>query len=195
MAETTNRPTPPSQPDAGHIPMTEELDSAKWTLPPIIPLLIALVVLGAIVAVTLWTVQPKAGAEAQMLQVGSVEQEGGGTVLVAAQVRVKNLDEKKTLWVRSINGKLDTGTEQLDDPAAAPMNFERYFKAYPALESYRSKPLEVETQVPTGGTEEGMVVFAFPVSKQVFDARKNFTVTLDLYDRSPVVIAEKPQTK
>ena len=37
---TENAPKPPP-PDAGHIPMTEEMDSARWTLPPIVPLLIA----------------------------------------------------------------------------------------------------------------------------------------------------------
>ena len=28
---------PADAPDAGHIPITEEMDSAKWTLPPIVP--------------------------------------------------------------------------------------------------------------------------------------------------------------
>src|SRR4029077_19344863 len=44
--------TPPasaSQGDAGHIPITEELDSAKWTLPPIAPLLVAAVLVGLVV--------------------------------------------------------------------------------------------------------------------------------------------------
>ena len=33
---------PPRQADAGHIPITEELDSAKWTLPPVGVILIGI---------------------------------------------------------------------------------------------------------------------------------------------------------
>jgi hypothetical protein len=45
------KPKPPDALNAGHIPITEEMDSAKWTLPPIVPLLIAAVVVGILVAV------------------------------------------------------------------------------------------------------------------------------------------------
>src|SRR5205085_6492303 len=39
--------------DAGHVPMSEELDSARWSLPPLVPVLIAAVVLGVVVGVYL----------------------------------------------------------------------------------------------------------------------------------------------
>src|SRR3954453_2579548 len=51
-------PTPkakkPEAPDAGHVPMTEEMDSAKWSLPPIVPVLIALALVA--IAGALYTV-------------------------------------------------------------------------------------------------------------------------------------------
>ena len=37
-----------SRPDAGHVPMTEELDSARWSLPPLVPVLVAAVVLAVV---------------------------------------------------------------------------------------------------------------------------------------------------
>ena len=46
MADT-NFPKPGSSFNAGHVPMTEEFDSAKRTLPPIAPLAVALLVPGA----------------------------------------------------------------------------------------------------------------------------------------------------
>ena len=40
----TNFPKPGTDFDAGHVPITEEFDSAKRTLPPVAPLAIALIV-------------------------------------------------------------------------------------------------------------------------------------------------------
>ena len=37
--------------DAGHVPITEELDSAKRNLPPAVPVVIALVVVGIVVGI------------------------------------------------------------------------------------------------------------------------------------------------
>src|SRR5215469_6104111 len=45
------RPTPPPPPpDAGHIPITEELDKAKWTLPPAQVIVIGVVAVAIVVA-------------------------------------------------------------------------------------------------------------------------------------------------
>src|SRR6185312_17315276 len=55
----SSNPTPvvkkPEEPrfDAGHVPMTEELDSARWNLPPVVPVLIAAAVLAVILGLYL----------------------------------------------------------------------------------------------------------------------------------------------
>jgi len=36
------------------------------------------------------------------------------------------------------------------------------------------------------------VLVLFPVTQDAFDKRKSLTVTLENYDRQPMVIAEKP---
>src|SRR5947209_19121880 len=60
MPDEVKFPTPPppspkpEAPDAGHVPMTEEMDSAKWSLPPIVPVLIALALVA--IAVAIYTV-------------------------------------------------------------------------------------------------------------------------------------------
>ena len=36
-AKAPAKAKPADAPDHGHIPITEEMDSAKWTLPPIVP--------------------------------------------------------------------------------------------------------------------------------------------------------------
>ncbi|MBV9608247.1 MAG: hypothetical protein JO187_01710, partial [Acidobacteria bacterium] len=69
MAENTPNPAPnpaaPKRaargpaPDAGHIPITEEMDSYKWTLPPVAPVIIVVLVLGAIVGAFAWFLRAK----------------------------------------------------------------------------------------------------------------------------------------
>src|SRR5205807_3245412 len=41
--------------DAGHVPMTEELDSARWSLPPLVPVLVAAVILGLVLGAYLYS--------------------------------------------------------------------------------------------------------------------------------------------
>ncbi len=46
-----DNPTPPiPQYDAGHVPITEEFDSPKRSLPPAVPVVIALVIVAIVVA-------------------------------------------------------------------------------------------------------------------------------------------------
>ena len=60
-------------PDAGHIPITEEMDSAKWTLPPVLPVLIVLAVLAAIVGGGAYLMRPKPGATGAITGVYAAE--------------------------------------------------------------------------------------------------------------------------
>ena len=41
MPEPLQKPIEKPTYDAGHVPMGEEMDSARWTLPPIVPVAIA----------------------------------------------------------------------------------------------------------------------------------------------------------
>src|SRR5437667_9840696 len=90
--------TPPS--DAGHVPMTEEFDRAKWTLPPIVPVLIALAVVAVVVALFLvGTNRPI--ARGNILGVYPAEQAHQTHVLVGVQLAVEHLD-KNPIWIRDI---------------------------------------------------------------------------------------------
>src|SRR5437762_13269204 len=48
MPEPLQKPIEKPTYDAGHVPMGEEMDSARWTLPPIVPVAISAAVLGII---------------------------------------------------------------------------------------------------------------------------------------------------
>ena len=59
--EVPKKPDSPGAPayDAGHVPITEEFDSAKRTLPPVAPVAIALVVVAIVVAIIAYTERAK----------------------------------------------------------------------------------------------------------------------------------------
>jgi hypothetical protein len=188
MPEEPKTPQPP--PDAGHIPITEEMDSAKWTLPPALPVVIVLVVLAAIVVVGAHLMRPKAGASGAITGVYAAESPDKSSTMVLVQVSVSNIGNKP-MWVREITAQLKTEQGDWTDTAASPVDFARYFKAFPALAQHETPPLKPETKIAAGGQAQGMVLVSFPVSKDAFDKRKSLTVTLENYDRRPLVIAEK----
>jgi hypothetical protein len=183
------KPTQPA-PDAGHIPITEEMDSAKWTLPPAMPVAIVLVVLAAIVGVGAYLLRAKPGASGAITGVYAAETPDKSSTMVLMQVSVSNIGNK-LMWVREIKAQLKTDQGEWTDDAASPVDFARYFKALPALALHETPPLKPETKIAPGDQAEGMVLVSFPVAKDAFDKRKSLAVTLENYDRRPMVIAEK----
>ena len=49
----------------------------------------------------------------------------------------------------------------------------------------------VETKIQPGAEQKGTVLVTFPVTRQQFDARKDFSVTIEPYDQNPIVLREK----
>jgi len=190
MPEQPKSTQPP--PDAGHIPITEEMDSAKWTLAPALPVIIVLVVLAAIIGVGAHLMRPKPGASGAITGVYAAESKDKGSTMVLIQVSVNNIGNKP-MWVREITAQVKTDQGEWTDSTASPVDIARYFQAFPALAEHQSAPLKPETKIAAGGQAEGMVLVSFPVGKDAFDKRKSLAVTLENYDRQPLVIAEKQQ--
>ncbi len=121
MPEKTNPGSlqPPSEPvphDAGHVPITEEFDSAKWTLPPVVPVLGALVGIALIVGVIAMTNRAKPPASGTITKVVAAEQVDN--VLVAIHLKFDNVTDKQ-LWIKNIKSELETaeGTKLTDSAA------------------------------------------------------------------------------
>src|SRR3954462_6272535 len=154
----TQRPTKPEPPDAGHIPMTEEMDSAKWSLPPLVPVLIALgvvAVLVSIYAVHGTKFVPRPNGKLQSVTVAEQKYESAvapaeSRVLVAVQVSLTNpTDRPVHIQGASAEVKADA-PEPLKDDAAAASDFARYASAFPELKQVASTPLKVETKIDPG---------------------------------------------
>jgi len=146
--KTRTTPTPEPGPDAGHVPMTEEMDSAKWSLPPVVPVLIALGIVAVAVAIyavhgTKFVARPSG----KLVGVTVAEQKHESSiapaesrVLVAVQVSVSN-PGPKPVYVQGASAEVKTDApDALKDDAAATSDFERYATAFPELKQVASTP-------------------------------------------------------
>ncbi len=204
MPENAN-PTPPppkpantgaapaARPDAGHIPITEELDSAKWTLPPIVPLLIAAVFVAVLVSVVVLSNRSKPVASLAITKVVAADQQGN--TMVAVQAKLTNQIDK-LLWVKEIVAEDETADgKKLTDTAAPSMDAARYIDAFQPLQEAKADPLKEELKLPAKTSYNGVAVFAFPIDKKSFDGRKGLTLRVQMYDNPTLVASETPAAK
>ena len=187
-------PPPKPEPDAGHIPMTEEMDSAKWSLPPVVPVAIALgivAVLVAIYAVHGSKFVPRPNGKVVSVTVAEQKHESAiadpeSRVLVAVQVSMTNPTDRP-VHIQGANAEVKAGTQDpLTDDAAAASDFSRYVAAFPELKDVAATPLKLETKIMPGETLNGTVMFGFPLSKEAFDKKQSMKVFIKLYDYDPI---------
>lgn len=175
--------------DAGHVPITEEFDSAKRTLPAVVPLAIALVVVVVFIVGVAYIFRSKPVAQGRIESVFASQKKEQPNTMVAIQVSVRAVGEKP-LYVKSIAADLTTQDNSYSDDAASASDFERYFQAYPELREHAMKPIQVEDKIPPGGEERGTVIVSFPIDKALLDTRKSLTVTIQPYDQKAIVLKE-----
>ena len=108
-------------------------------------------------------------------------------VLVFAQVRLHN-QSKGPLFLQGIltNVTLDDGIHS--SYAAMPGDYERVFVAYPELAGLHGKALSPQATIDPGQTQEGMIVSAFRITKQQWDARKDLNFTFALHYQPRLVL-------
>jgi len=199
MPETPDVPpvTPPAQPtptpakkkqdaplDPAHVPMTEEFDRAKWTMPPMGIVGIGLAIVAVVGALLVFTNRAKPVVAGGIVDVSSVQLQDN-TVLVAVMVRVSNATQKQW-YIESIKGTVSTQQGEFSDDAATATDSERYFQAFPGLGYSGTQVLKFDQKLAPGQQETELVVFGFPVTKDQFDQRKSLTVTIHPFDNLPV---------
>jgi len=186
-------PAPQSQADAGHIPITEELDSAKWTLPPIVPLVVAAVLVAIVVAVIVLTNRTPPSAALAITKVVSADTDG--TTMAAVQVKVDNQIDKP-LWVKNISAEVETPDgKKYSDKAAPSMDAARYMAAFTPLQEAKADWLKEELKIPSKTSYNGVAIFSYPVAKKDFDARKSLTLRVQMYDHPTLVVVTPAPAK
>jgi hypothetical protein len=194
--------------DPAHPGMGQEMDSARWTLPPVVPVLIAFAVLAAVFGWYSYHERPgmisHAKVEgfrtyAQHFKTAQVTDRHMTVVtnpdeydqlLVLAHINLKDVNDKKTLTLKSIDAKLDTGTDQgeLTATQSTHEDQEQALAAYKEIADFKMAPLRAGQELKPGQETTGLVMFSFPVSQEVWKNRKDFTITLSFYDQNPLVL-------
>jgi hypothetical protein len=188
--QDTNFPKPGAEFDAGHVPITEEFDSPKRTLPPVAPLAAALVVVLVFIVGVAYIFRSKPVAQGQIDRAFAMQQEGNSYSMVMMQVTLRNIGDKP-LFIKEVKATIVTDQGESNDDAASAVDYGRYLQAFPDLQMYATDPLKVETKVLPGAEVKGSVMVAFPITKDQFYARKDLNVTIYPYDQKPIVLHEK----
>ncbi len=192
-ASSTSPADPSPVPTAGsdreqRIPVYEEYDKAKWTLPPPKIIGIALAILAVVVTIVVLLQRPAPTSSGSIDDVQVVEPTSGG-ILVAINVTVHNVGHKP-LYVHLIHAGVKTDKGEWSDDAASAVDYDRYYSAFPSLKQNAITAIKQEDKIPVGGEQKGRIIVSFPTTKDDFDHRKSLTVTIDAYDQRPLVITK-----
>jgi hypothetical protein len=174
--------------DAAHVPMTEEFDRAKWTLPPVGIVLIGIGIVAVIGAILVYSNRAKPVAAGGITNVTAVQLQDN-TILVAVQLNVSNATPKRW-YIQNIKATVKTEQGEWSDDAAPATDSERYFQAFPALGQAGTQVLKFDQKLAPGEQESGTVVFGFPITKDQFEQRKSLTITISPFDNLPVTFTK-----
>ena len=175
--------------DPAHVPMTEEFDRARWTLPPVGIVFIGLGIVAVIAAFLIFANRAQPVASGFIVDVSSVQLQDN-TSLAAIQLRITNSTPKQW-YIENIKATVKTAQgEYTDDSAAAATDSERYFQAFPALGQAGTNVLKFDQKLAPGQQESGTVVFSFPITKDQFDQRQSITVVVKPFDNLPVTFTK-----
>jgi hypothetical protein len=186
---STSTSTPTPAPDAGHMPMSTEMDGPRWSLPPVVPIVVSILVIGIIVFGVTRLSRPAPPIKASFTQVKAIELPSQERVLVSIGVRLEN-SGKDPVWIKSMEAKINTSSGELTDTPAPGAEVARYLGAYPHLKQDSPTPIAAEMKIPGGTTAQGIIIVGYAIPKAEFDARKLLTLDIDFYDRNPVKITQ-----
>jgi hypothetical protein len=173
----------------GHTSMSEEFDSAKWTLPPVVPVLVAAAAVAVIVAIIAFTNRATPIMSGSIPKIASVDMDGN--TLVAVKLQLNNVIDKQ-IWIKGISSELETADgKKFKDGAAPSGDVSRYMQAAPGLAEAEAEPIKAELKIPARTSYIGGTVFSYPVDKKTFDARKGLTIRVQIYDQ-PTLVLKQP---
>jgi hypothetical protein len=175
------------EPDAGHVPLTEEMDSFKHTMPDAAPVIISIVFVAIVLGIVAYIFRPQPVANGTIDEAYAAAVPNRNTVLSTIQLTVKNVS-KKPITIRNINITVRTDQSEFSDDSAAVTDFSRYFAAFPDLQQHSIEGLAREMKIPPGQQLSGSVIVSLPISKEQFDNRRGLTATVSFYDQKSIEI-------
>ncbi|HYM77153.1 MAG TPA: hypothetical protein VE377_14365 [Candidatus Dormibacteraeota bacterium] len=187
---TPPQPSPTAKPSGPTIDIGEEYGTAKKSLPPAKIVVIAILVVGVVVAFASFLKRPKPQASGTLDNVVAVEIPGQGSTMVALTFTVHNTSEK-ILYVHNLQSSIKTPKGDATVDAVSPVDFERYFQAFPALKTGAQAALAAETKIQPGETMSRTIIVAFPQTLDGFNQRQALAVVIWPYDETVPVVLSK----
>lgn len=175
------QPRPDSEPepkyDAGHVPMSEEMDDSRHTLPSAGPVVIALVLIAIILGAIAVAFRSRPVATGSIDEAYAVDNTAQHTVMASVQITLKNTS-KKPITLGNAIITLHTDRNDFSDEAAAVTDYDRYYQAYPELKAHSIEGLARGTRLQPGSQISGSILVSLPVTKQQFDTRRAITASV-----------------
>ncbi|HWC19608.1 MAG TPA: hypothetical protein VG498_21525, partial [Terriglobales bacterium] len=182
-------------------------DSARWSLPPIVPVVVAAAVLALVLGIYLLSSRKPPTSTGSAVRVvalpihieskgsiapgkeGTIDQnvEKSDFVLVNTLIDVKNAIGKP-MFIKGVQAKLLTDKGEYTDDAAPASDYERILQAYSQLAIPEGKPIQSESSIAANTNLRGVAVFSFHVSREEWDRRKSLQASVNFYDHAPLVL-------
>jgi hypothetical protein len=170
--------------------VTQDMAAPERKLPPVKILLYTIGGLAVVLGIWGFLGRAKPQGAGSIDNVAAVEIPGQNAMLVALTVTLHNSGERP-LWIHTIQGKLNTASDEYSDDAASAVDFDRYYQAFPAIKAGSEAALMPETKILPGNDAHGTVIVSFPVTQDVFDKRKSISVVILPYDQPlPVTLTK-----
>jgi hypothetical protein len=187
-APPPNPPEPPAVPAGPTIHIGEEFGTAKKNLPPAKIVLIAIGVVLVVVLIASFLNRAKPQASGSLDNVVAVEIPGQTSTMVALTFTIRNTSDKM-LYIRTIQGLIKAPSGDSIEDAVSAVDFDRYFRAFPALKNGAQPALSPEAKIQPGETVARTIIVAFPVTLDAFHRRDSTSVIIWPYDETvPVVL-------
>jgi hypothetical protein len=188
---TPPTPKPPAAPSGPTINIGEEFGTAKKSLPSGKILVIAIIVLGIVVAFVSFLKRAKPQASGTLDNVVAVQIPGQDSTMVALTFTLHNSSDK-ILYVHTLQAsvKAQNVPDSTVDAVSA-VDFDRYFQAFPTLKNGSQPPLTPETKIQPGETTARTIIVAFPMNLDAFNRRQVLAAVIWPYDQTVPVVLSK----
>lgn len=180
-------PTNPPEPNAAQIPMTEEFDSLKHTMPNAVPVAVAMLLVVVVIGILAYVLRAKPVITGSIDEAFAVTVPSQNSSLAIITLSFQNVTQKP-LWLNNINIAVHAKGSDFNDDFASVSDFPRYFQALPALEPHARPGLVRDAKLAPMEKAIGSVIVSFPLTQEEFDARDSLTATLTFADHPPVKI-------
>jgi hypothetical protein len=180
-------PTNSPEPNAGQVPMTEEFDSLKHTMPNAAPVVIAMVLVLLVIGIVAYVFRAKPVAAGSIDEAFAVTVPGQNGSLAVVNLSFQNMTEKP-LRLLNVNIAVHAKGADFNDDFGSVADFPRYFQAFPALEQHARPGLLRDAKLSSMQKAAGSVIVSLPLTPEEIDARDSMTATLTFADHPAVKI-------